>query len=70
MVQKGWTDRISLACGVHFPGDKEIWAPPQLVDDHYPRCYRPFTLNQFRRAFLENVDAKGETTLIDRYAGL
>ncbi|KAH9319378.1 hypothetical protein KI387_021147, partial [Taxus chinensis] len=73
VVYKGWRDRISVPWFAHFPYDKEIWAPAELVDDEiHPRRYRPFTFSQFRRDFLLNLlsKQKNPVTFVESYAGI
>ncbi|GLJ41166.1 hypothetical protein SUGI_0852370 [Cryptomeria japonica] len=72
VVFRGWTDRLSIAWFVHFPYDKEIWAPAGFVDDNNPRYYRPFTFSQFKHYFDKNFRPKGINllNLIDSYAGI
>ncbi|XP_059066451.1 2-oxoglutarate-dependent dioxygenase DAO-like [Cryptomeria japonica] len=72
VVFRGWTDRLSIAWFVHFPYDKEIWAPAEFVDANHPRYYRPFTFSQFKHYFDKNFRPKGINllNLIDSYAGI
>ncbi|KAH9325213.1 hypothetical protein KI387_005391 [Taxus chinensis] len=63
VVYKDWTSRISVGWFMMFP-DKEIRIPAELIDDHNPQRYRPFTYLQFRDACMK--DRIG----IDGYAGV
>ncbi|KAH9324658.1 hypothetical protein KI387_004836, partial [Taxus chinensis] len=69
VIYKGWTNRISVVWTVEFPYDKEIWAPAELVDQHHPRCFHPFTFSQVLEASMNHgLSQKGNQTSIDSYA--
>ncbi|GLJ41119.1 hypothetical protein SUGI_0851760 [Cryptomeria japonica] len=72
VVYKGWKDRLSVPWFVHFPYDKEIWAPEELVDDYHPRRYRPFIYSQFRHDFYSNLRSTEHNlaAFLDSYAGV
>ncbi|KAH9325068.1 hypothetical protein KI387_005246, partial [Taxus chinensis] len=42
VICNGWMDRMSIGLFYVFPNDREIWAPPELVDEENPRRYKPF----------------------------
>lgn len=42
MIVKGRQSRLSLAFFKLLPDEIEIEAPPELVDNAHPRCYKAF----------------------------
>ncbi|GLJ52917.1 hypothetical protein SUGI_1127250 [Cryptomeria japonica] len=72
VVYKGWKERISVAYAVLFSDDLQILAPSDLVDDKYPRRYKPFTFQPFKEAYYINYKTKEQKLerFVDVFAGI
>lgn len=47
MIVKGQQSRLSLAFLKLLPNEIEIEAPPELVDNAHPRCYKAFRYSEY-----------------------
>ncbi|GLJ24154.1 hypothetical protein SUGI_0460800 [Cryptomeria japonica] len=72
VVYRGWKHRISLATSFYFPHDHKIWAPEELVDEHHPRLYKPYTYSEYRLNYDPTIHSKEANRIqfLDVFAGI
>ncbi|GLJ41143.1 hypothetical protein SUGI_0852140 [Cryptomeria japonica] len=70
VVCKGCRDRMSIAFFSSFPGETEIWAPEELVDDNNPRRYKPFVYSQFMHERMSNKESNVRTATLELFASI